>query len=130
MKLKGVRKTNNLWYRDRETLNAVFVNVTSDYRLLLKIIQTLGLFNSKLNPAFRVLVVFPLYTTWPISPLHIISFTSTSRFCVDVHWERAVDTESWTTTISIGCVGGRAVKSHSSIKRTPCSLMSARCCLF
>jgi len=35
-----------------------------------------------------------------------------------------LDTESWTTTI-VGCVGGRAVKSHSTIKRTTCSLMSA-----
>ncbi len=64
--------------RNRESVNAGFVNVTSDCRLLLKIIQPLVPFNTKHNPASRVPVVFPLYTTWPISPLHIVSFTSTN----------------------------------------------------
>lgn len=55
--------------------------------------------NIILHSEFMLLFFFH-NTTWPISPLHIISFTRTSVPCVDVHGECAgPDTASWTSTM-------------------------------
>lgn len=80
--------------KKKKSLNAGFVNVTSDYRLLLKIIQTLGLFNSKHNPAFRVCCFSTLYPTAYFSTAHhfihkykLLLCACALRTCwLDRHW--------------------------------------------